>query len=206
MQQVRPSRGSQAERDGLWRSLHGADHAPTVERVETPELLTERQAVQRLAIGGIWRDAARSALKAGIAGRPVRVSNHLLYDAAAVQGALERMSPSCELRVRTSRPIFVARVAPRTPDPESTWRSWRGADVLAPVPEQRDAARAWWHLGYRARIIAEAIGEVKGVPFVVTCGGFVVMGADIIGLDEELDEEGEALTEGTATCRPRMAA
>jgi hypothetical protein len=103
-----------------------------------------------------------------------------------VREVLHRMDPPCEIRARTSRPIFVARVAPRTPDVASDWRTWRGADVLAPREEQLDAVRAWWHLGFRMEVLTGAVGRAKGVPFVVTCGGLVVLGAEIVDLDEEL--------------------
>jgi len=42
------------------------------------------------------------------------------------------------------------------------------ADVLAPREEQLDAARAWWHLGFRLEVLTRAVGQAKGVPFVVT--------------------------------------
>lgn len=159
------------------------------------ELWTERQATRHLAVPGVGRDGARSALKAGVAGRPLEVSNALLYDADAVRGALGRMDPPCELRLRTRRPIFVARVCPRIADVESGWRSWRGADVLAPRPEQLDAARGWWHLGERTRRLVRILGPERGVPFVVTCGGIVVLGAEITGIDQDLVAEGTAMSE-----------
>ncbi|MCW2738129.1 hypothetical protein [Nocardioides sp.] len=106
------------------------------------ELWTERQATAHLMVPGVRRDAARSALKAGVAGRPLQVRNALLYDAEAVRAVLGRMEAPCEIQVRTGRPIFVARVAPRMPDPDNPWRSWRGADVLAPRPEQLAAVRS----------------------------------------------------------------
>ena len=159
------------------------------------ELWTERAATHHLAVPGIGRDAARSALKAGVAGRPRRVGSALAYEADAVREALRRMDPPCEIRVRTSRPIFVARVAPRMPDLSSAWRTWRGADVLAPREEQLDAARAWWHLGFRLEVLTRAVGQAKGVPFVVTCGGVVVLGAEIVDLDRDLDGEGNQMSE-----------
>jgi hypothetical protein len=158
------------------------------------ELWTERQATQYLQHPLTGRDAARSALKAGIAGAPVKVRNALLYDADRVREALERTYDPCRIRVRTSRPVFVARVAPRTPDPETSWRAWRGADTLAPVDEQRDAARAWWHLGDRMWALVGGVGEVKGMPFVVTCGGFIVLGAELRGIDRSLTQEGVAIS------------
>jgi hypothetical protein len=129
--------------------------------VRVMELWTERQATRRLAIPGIGRDAARSALKAGVAGRPVEVGAVLAYDADAVRAALERLGPVCEIRRRTFRPIFVARVAPRTPEPESHWRTWRGADVLAPRSEQLDAVRGWWHLGERMDTLTRGISVAR---------------------------------------------
>lgn len=164
------------------------------------ELWTERQATQHLQRMHLGRDAARSALKAGVAGAPIIVRNSLLYRADAVRAAFDRADEPCQVRVRSERPVFVARVGPRSPDSESSWRSWRGADVLAPVAEQRDAARGWWHLGDRMYALVRGVGEVKGMPFVVTCGGLVVLGAEITGIDEALVDE------GVCTSRSRRAA
>lgn len=163
--------------------------------METSRWLTQRQATEELRFLGIGRDAARSALQAGIAGPPVRIRSAMLYDADAVAAAVGRAANPCKIRSRSDRPIFVARIAPRTPDPDSTWRSWRGADTTAPVQEQRDAARAWWFLGARTQILTEAIGQAKGMPFVVTCGGIVVHGAEITGFDADLEQEATQLSE-----------
>ena len=169
------------------------------------DLWTERQATEFLRLRWTGRDATRSALKAGIAGRPIRVRNSLLYRADDVLAAYERTREPCEIGVRVDRPTFVARVAPRMPDPESSWRSWRGADVLAPVAEQRDAARGWWHLGDRTYVLTRAIGRAKGMPFVVTCGGIVVLGAEISGVDTSLDEEGLAISDARRDARGKEA-
>ena len=159
------------------------------------ELWTERQATQHLQQHPLTgRDAARSALKAGIAGAPVRIRNVLLYDADRVREAYERTHDPCRILVRTDRPVFVARLAPRAIDPDTSWRSWRGADMLAPMVEQRDAARAWWHLGVRMWALVGGVGEVLGMPFVVTCGGFIVMGAELRGIDNDLAPEGRTIS------------
>ncbi len=167
------------------------------------ELWTERQATAHLMVPGVRRDAARSALKAGVAGQPLQVSNALLYEAEGVREVLGRMDPPCEIRTRTSRPIFVARVAPRQVDPDSTWRSWRGADVLAPRSEQLDAVRGWWHLGFRLEALLRGVGRLRGVPLVGTCGGIVVLGAEILDIDDDLIEAGAALTEVRSTSSRR---
>lgn len=159
------------------------------------ELWTERQAAAYVAVPGVGRDAARSALKAGVAGRPVQVRGALLYEAEAVRAVRELMDPPCEIVLRTGRPIFVARVSSRTPDPEASWRSWRGADVLAPRSEQVDAVRGWWHLGERTENLLGGVGKYKGVPFVGTCGGLVVLGAEILGIDQQLLAEGAPISE-----------
>ncbi|WP_322921079.1 hypothetical protein [Nocardioides renjunii] len=166
------------------------------------ELWTERQATRHLMVPGVGRDAARSALKANVAGRPLSAGGTLLYDARAVCAVLDRMDPPCEIRQRTGRPIFVARVAPRTPDPASSWRTWRGADVLAPRPQQLDAVRGWWHLGFRLEALLRGVGQYKGVPFVATCGGIVVLGAEIRGIDAALADEGAALSEARIASSP----
>ncbi|WP_210650076.1 hypothetical protein [Nocardioides sp. SYSU D00065] len=166
------------------------------------ELWTERQATRHLMVPGIGRDAARSALKAGVAGRPVEVSTGLLYDAREVRDVLDRMDPPCEIRQRTSRPVFVARVAPREPDERTPWRSWRGADVLAPRAEQLDAARAWWHLGARMDALIGGVGSAKGVPFVVTCGGIIVLGAEIRGVDHAVAAAGLEMSSARRSASP----
>ena len=38
------------------------------------------------------------------------------------------------------------------------------------------------------------MGQAKGVPFVVTCGGVVVLGAEIVDLDRDLDGEGNQMS------------
>lgn len=164
------------------------------------ELWTERQAGQHLQRMHLGRDAARSALKAGVAGAPIEVRSGLLYDAAAVRAVFDAADEPCQVRVRTDRPIFVARVGPRRPDPQNSFRSWQGADVLAPLAEQRDAVRAWWHLGDRIYALVRGVGEVKGMPFVATFGGLVVLGAEITGIDAAL------LDEGVRVSRARRAA
>ncbi|MCW2738130.1 hypothetical protein [Nocardioides sp.] len=40
-----------------------------------------------------------------------------------------------------------------------------------------------------------AVGRRKGVPFVATCGGIVVLGAEILDIDESLDDAGGALSD-----------
>ena len=78
--------------------------------------------------------------------------------------------------------------------------------MLAPVQEQRDAARGWWHLGDRIHVLIRAVGAVKGMPFVATCGGLVVLGAEITGMDQGLVEEGGHISEereGAASQRQR---
>lgn len=164
------------------------------ERHHGPELWTERQATEYLRLRWTGRDATRAALKAGVAGAPIRVRNALLYRADEVRAALDRTAHPCEIAARVDRPVFVARMAPREADPESSWRTWRGADVLAPRNEQVDAARAWWHLGDRLYALVRALASAKGMPFVVTCGGIVVLGAEIVGMDRELEAEGMAIS------------
>ena len=63
------------------------------------ELWTERQATQYLQRMHIGRDAARSALKAGVAGAPIEVRNSLLYHADEVKAVLDRADEPCQIRV-----------------------------------------------------------------------------------------------------------
>lgn len=183
-------------RTALWMTRAGCVGAPSVAVMTSSvdEWWTQRQATEHLQRLHLGRDAMRSALRAGVAGAPVRVRNGLLYRAADVRAAFDRAGEPCQILVRTELPVFVARIAPRQPDPGSTWRAWRGADLSAPVLEQRDAARAWWFLGARVAALASGIGRAMGMPFVVTCGGIIAMGAEITGLDASLEVESTELS------------
>jgi hypothetical protein len=84
--------------------------------------------------------------------------------------------------------MFVGRVGPRkevpTADRKPDTRTWQGADLSAPVEEQRDGVRMYWRIAPLSRLCMEQLVRRRGfVPFVATVSGFVVVGGDITGLE-----------------------
>jgi len=56
--------------------------------------------------------------------------------------------------------------------------------MTAPMSEQLDAVCRWWHISLYTQILFQAWVERDGyLPFLATVSGFVVVGADLIGID-----------------------
>ena len=161
--------------------------------MSTESAMSGREAADALRVVGVPRESARQALLSGAAGVGRRTRGSIRYDAAQVHGLVERvracraleegataewgLAPECR------EGIFVARVRPREPE-VSTRRSWKGADMTAPTDEQLDAVRMWWRVATLTRIwFRFRIGRDGFVPFVATVGGFVTLGAEMIGLE-----------------------
>jgi hypothetical protein len=150
--------------------------------------ITGREAGRLLGDLGVDRESARRALLAGVAGPGERIGGLVLYESARVEELVALVGSAPEPDPRSLAPIcrggiFVARVGPRREE-SSPWRTWRGADMTAPMSEQLDAVRRWWHMSPYTRILFEARVERNGyLPFLVTVSGFVVLGADVVAID-----------------------
>lgn len=105
-----------------------------------------------LAEVGLRRETARHLLNAGIAGKPFVTSVAHLYHADRVRAVVERAALDAEGVPWVATETFVGRVGPRTPDP-GPGRSWRGADLTAPLGEQLDAVRQWWELSAWTQVL-----------------------------------------------------
>lgn len=166
-------------------------------------MMTAREASERLGSLALGREPARRALLAGVAGPGIRTRGALLYEAAEVHAAVERALDPPISGWADGAATFVGRVAPRTPEPDSTWRTWRGADLTAPAGEQRDAVRAWWHLSIWTQVWIGSMSRKKGFfPFIATVSGFVAVGADIVSLDQSLDGEADRIMRAKPRARP----
>jgi hypothetical protein len=131
-------------------------------------VVTRREACALLREHGVGSDAAKRALAGGLAGRPMRVGGHLLFDRTAVQElAARRVVERVDVPGRSPRGLFLAR---------------RDVPVHATRDERLDAvARGWeamslWHL-VSLRIDITVLGPL---PLVATTGGFVTLGADVV--------------------------
>jgi hypothetical protein len=158
--------------------------------------ITGREAGRALGALGVDRESARRALLAGVAGPGERIGGLLLYDSARVEELISRVDASPELGRDALNPIFTwgiftARVGPRRAE-LSPYRTWKGADMTAPTSEQLDGARMWWQMSSLTRVLIKSRVQRDGFfPFLATVAGFVVVGADIVGLEP-------ARPEGTA--------
>jgi len=145
-------------------------------------LVSGREAAAILAGIGLDRESARRALLAGVAGEAQRTRGALLYDEAAVKRLLVDPVDPDDLGMDCWDGMFVGRVGPRRAAPDEH-RQWRGADLTAPVGEQRDGVRMYWQIAPLTNLcIARMVGKRGFVPFVATVSGFVVLGGDITGL------------------------
>lgn len=131
-------------------------------------LLSGRAAAALLGEVGVAPAQAQVALAAGLAGRPVSIGRMLGYERSAVEAlAARRALPEAALPEPCQRGMLVLRV-PRGLDPRADWQP--EALLLAGWPL---AASARWLLKERCRRAP--------VPCLVTAGGFVAAGADIVG-------------------------
>jgi hypothetical protein len=160
--------------------------------------ITGREAGRAMSALGVDRESARRALLAGVAGPGERIGGLLLYDSACVEELISRVRAAPELDSEALDPIcrrgiFTARVGPRKEE-ASPYRAWKGADMTAPTSEQFDGVRMWWQMSAFTRVLLRLRVERDGYfPFLAAVAGFVVVGADIVGLEP-------ARPEGTAFC------
>ena len=115
------------------------------------------------------RKQARRLLAAGLAGPPVVTPTALLYRAVVVDD-LTRWPLVDGTAVDAACPsgVFVAR---------------RNFDVMSPRRAQLGVLREGWDLSPWTRVWIRAVCARDGrLPFVATVAGFVVLGAEIIGV------------------------
>lgn len=127
-----------------------------------------REAAALLAPAGVDRETTRRLLLAGLAGETLRRGNGTLHRRDRVLELGDRpwvVSPTGEGQARRT---FVARL-PTYP-------------VLS-SGERQDAARGPWRISALGRVSLRAdIDRHGSVPLVATLGGFVVLGAEIVGI------------------------
>lgn len=136
-------------------------------------LVTQREAARRLATVGVSRARARRLLHCGLAGEPVTCAGALLYDAELVEALVAREHVDLEdLASACPDGVFVAR---------------RDVDVLEGTASVRTAVSGGWPLSL-ARGLWLAMRAERGapVPLVATVCGFVVHGAEIERVVEEV--------------------
>jgi len=168
--------------------------APTVSGM----LISAREAARILADLPLDREAVRRLLLAGFAGPVLRAGGASLYDEQRVTALLD--TPLLDWPLVTAAPpaptappaaasavpprVLVARVGPRRPVDEPL-RAWAGADLAAPIVEQRDGARMFWRISPLTRLeLRLAIEQQGAFPFVATVSGFVALGADIVAVHQ----------------------
>lgn len=133
-------------------------------------LLSSRQAAVEFARVGLARDQARQVLATGLAGPGVRTASALLYDEAKIH----------ELRRRPT--VRSTGLDPRCRDGMFVTRG-RHLDCSAPRREQLAAVGGGWWLSPFTVVLLETRAERgRPVPFIVTVGGFVLLGAEIRGV------------------------
>jgi hypothetical protein len=129
-------------------------------------LISQRGAAELLADSGVARRQARQVLAAGLAGPPVRAAGALLYERDRVRELARRPRASAAL-VDEACPwgLFVAR---------------RFVDVTQAVAVQREAASDGWDFSIWTSVWLRFHIQQEGfMPFVVTVGSFVALGADL---------------------------
>ena len=175
----------------------GVCPSASVPTVVVMEQISGRRAGQMLAEIGIGRETARHLLNAGVAGQPLVTSAAHFYDADRVRAVVERAGVLERWTEAAATEMFVGRIGPRVPDP-GPGRTWRGADVSAPLREQLDAVSKPWELSKWKRVLLLSLIERDGfVPFLGAMGGIVVVGGEIVGFRSAgADEDGR--TRGTA--------
>lgn len=133
--------------------------------------ISAREAARRIGERHLLsRDQARRVLNAGLAGPARRTPGELRYDVDRVEALLAR--PMCPYEALDRVRPFIARLGrARSIDLRSTWT------------EQADVARRGWRLPPLTGVALRRLGSLgpDRHPFVATLGGWVVLGAEIVG-------------------------
>lgn len=142
---------------------------------EIPRLVTAREAADMLAPLGAPRTSVRRALAAGVAGKPVRTRGALLYQHDLLAALLQPPVHESDLPHPLGGGTFVARL--RIGKPDTVRFDGVGADA-----SWRASVSGGWRMAWQTRFILH-VRATKGLPmpFLATCGGFVMVGASILG-------------------------
>lgn len=138
----------------------------------TSRLVTTRGAAGILGGAGLTWKAARAVLLSGLAGPGERVGNAVLYEAAEVERLLSRPW----VQPRGIERAFVARLA-------AGRLVLRQGAAAAETGAELEQVRHGWVTDAITRVRLRLAVEEQGYfPFVATVSGFVVLGADIVGV------------------------
>lgn len=143
---------------------------PSVNNVET---VSGREAAELLASHGLSLAAAQRLLRTGIAGPPSITRSAHRYDRARVSLLAEsRPVAPGEVRTLCPRGYLVVRLPTlRTYHVDDDW------------PAREKVVRGPWRVGQRTLfVVAARQHQRKALPLVLTASGFVVGGAEVIGI------------------------
>ncbi|QIX25868.1 hypothetical protein ncot_04090 [Nocardioides sp. JQ2195] len=158
--------------------------------IERHPYATAREAADMLAVTGLPRTSVRRALAAGVAGEAIRTRGSLLYRRRTIRDLIREPLTEGTLPHPLDKGTFVLRL-------------WFGApDIVRFTAHQEDDARRdsisdGWHMGWQTRLVLVA-RATYGVPMplLATCGGFVVVGATILGARQSATDTSTSLRLG----------
>lgn len=135
-------------------------------------LMSQREAARLLAAAGIGRSRANRVLRCGLAGEPITVPGALLYESELVEelAAREHVDEE-ELGSVCPDGILVVRRDVNV----GKSRAHQLAAISCGFP------MAWW----KALLFADRIERTGPVPLVATTCGFVVLGAEVVGIEDD---------------------
>jgi hypothetical protein len=136
-------------------------------------LISQREACEVLTGAEVSRRHAQRALACGLAGNPIRTRSALLYDEAAVWALASRtILLRAHMWRRSPAGFFVARrdVAAHAPREAQLHELATGWEAVSP----------WTWVGLSLRVDRLVQERGRGLPFVCTVAGFVVLGAEIV--------------------------
>src|SRR5690606_30676343 len=115
------------------------------------------------------------ALTAGVAGEPVRTRGATLYDRSLVEALIEPPLDVEELPPPLNRGTFIARLRFGPPSP-IRFHPADSAEV------RRESVSDGWPMTWLTRALLHVmVSNGRPMPLLATCGGFIVVGATIVG-------------------------
>ena len=138
-------------------------------------LISERAARTVLHEVGVSDWSARRVLAAGLAGTPVWAGGAVLHDADRVAELASRQEVDwAEVDARCPCGLFVCK---------------RPIALVDGRPPPLESLAPGWEVVSRWVRVAVSVGVERGdaLPFLATTGGFVVLGADVVGVETERD-------------------
>jgi hypothetical protein len=159
-------------------------------------LIGRHQAARKLAVAGVTGiSQARLTLDANVLGPGYAHGEDVLYPEHDVDALARRPRLTLgALAKAVAAPLaLVVRQRDRVAVGEHGFladptRDWLGVDALASDIEQRAASARWWPVG-KSTVSALRAAWADGilVPLIVSVGGYVVRGYDIIGFDHDTE-------------------